>query len=429
MSATAAPEFDLGEGSLAADAFEAQFAAEDADFALDHLTALIIDAERARAAVIIQLSYVNEDLAYFRSGAASPTSWLRRSTIASASESASIVRLANLLRRLPALRDALEAEATTIAHIEALQAVATTRRNEALDDFAERLTEYAQTLNLDDFSAVCQHWASLADEHDAPPPGSDDHFVRFTPTLFGDVRLAGNLSAEVAASIREALNTRNGPDRADAPIRRSVGQRNHDALGDISDEYLTRTTTGSATEAGPARKPRPTGIVLVDFDTFTQTYEDVDLDSIRRDLLNTGPIPSRTAQLMTCDADIQRLVIDPHGQPLNLGRATPTITSSQRRALTVRDGGCVFPTCERPAQWCDAHHIHERQHNGPSDLDNLVLLCRHHHRAVHGYDWTIERDPVTGQVKVIRRDGVIYQRGPDGTVKPEMPPNHPPDWR
>jgi hypothetical protein len=313
MSATAAPEFDLGEGSLAADAFEAQFAAEDADFALDHLTALIIDAERARAAVIIQLSYVNEDLAYFRSGAASPTSWLRRSTIASASESASIVRLANLLRRLPALRDALEAEATTIAHIEALQAVATTRRNEALDDFAERLTEYAQTLNLDDFSAVCQHWASLADEHDAPPPGSDDHFVRFTPTLFGDVRLAGNLSAEVAASIREALDTRNGPDRADAPIRRSVGQRNHDALGDISDEYLTCTTTGSATEAGPARKPRPTGIVLVDFDTFTQTYEDVDLDSIRRDLLNTGPIPSRTAQLMTCDADIQRLVIDPHG--------------------------------------------------------------------------------------------------------------------
>ncbi|MFT7647488.1 MAG: hypothetical protein ACI8Y4_002237 [Candidatus Poriferisodalaceae bacterium] len=267
------------------------------------------------------------------------------------------------------------------------------------------------------------------------PPGSDNRFLKLTPSLFGDVRLAGNLSAEVAASIREALDTRNSPDRADAPIRRSVGQRNHDALGDIADEFLSRTTTSPDTEKNPRRKPRPTGNVLIDFNTFTRsnrsndTKLDIDLASIRRDLLNTGPIPARTAQLMTCDADIQRLVVDPHGQPLNLGRSTPTITASQRKALTVGDGECVFPTCERPVHWSDAHHSHERQHGGPSNPDNLVLLCRHHHRAVHGFDWTIQRHPTTGQVKVIRRDGVIYQQDPDGIVRPEMPPNHPPDRR
>jgi hypothetical protein len=169
------------------------------------------------------------------------------------------------------------------------------------------------------------------------PPGSDNRFLKLTPSLFGDVRLAGNLSAEVAASIREALDTRNSPDRADAPIRRSVGQRNHDALGDIADEFLSRTTTSPDTEKNPRRKPRPTGNVLIDFNTFTRsnrsndTKLDIDLASIRRDLLNTGPIPARTAQLMTCDADIQRLVVDPHGQPLTRATTRRPIEPRQPR--------------------------------------------------------------------------------------------------
>jgi Domain of unknown function (DUF222)/HNH endonuclease len=73
----------------------------------------------------------------------------------------------------------------------------------------------------------------------------------------------------------------------------------------------------------------------------------------------------------------------PATQPLEVGRATRVVSPAQRTALTVRDGGCVFPGCDRPPGWCEAHHLRHWLHGGPTDLGNLVLLCWTHHRAVH----------------------------------------------
>jgi HNH endonuclease len=59
----------------------------------------------------------------------------------------------------------------------------------------------------------------------------------------------------------------------------------------------------------------------------------------------------------------------------------------------VRDGGCVFPGCTRPLAWCEAHHLRHWLHGGPTDLANLALLCRAHHRAVHEGGWRLARAP------------------------------------
>ena len=80
-------------------------------------------------------------------------------------------------------------------------------------------------------------------------------------------------------------------------------------------------------------------------------------------------------------------------QPLEVGRATRVIQPAQRTALAVRDGGCVFPHCQRPLAWCDAHHVRHWLHGGPTDLANLALLCRAHHRAVHEGGWQLARGP------------------------------------
>ncbi|HSO51150.1 MAG TPA: DUF222 domain-containing protein [Actinomycetes bacterium] len=80
-------------------------------------------------------------------------------------------------------------------------------------------------------------------------------------------------------------------------------------------------------------------------------------------------------------------------QPLEVGRATRVIQPAQRSALAVRDGGCVFPHCQRPLAWCDAHHLRHWLHGGPTDLANLALLCRAHHRAVHEGGWQLVRGP------------------------------------
>jgi hypothetical protein len=80
-------------------------------------------------------------------------------------------------------------------------------------------------------------------------------------------------------------------------------------------------------------------------------------------------------------------------EPLAVGRATRVVAPAQHTALTVRDGGCRFPGCDRPVAWCDAHHLRHWVHGGPTDLGNLVLLCRAHHHAVHEGGWRLHRRP------------------------------------
>jgi hypothetical protein len=69
------------------------------------------------------------------------------------------------------------------------------------------------------------------------------------------------------------------------------------------------------------------------------------------------------------------------------------VQPAQRSALAVRDRGGVFPDCERPLAWCDAHHLWHWVDGGPTNLDNLALLCQAHHRAVHEDGWQLTRGP------------------------------------
>jgi len=100
----------------------------------------------------------------------------------------------------------------------------------------------------------------------------------------------------------------------------------------------------------------------------------------------------------------------PDGQPLDVGRATRSISPALRRALTVRDGGCRWAGCDRPAAWTDAHHLISWAHGGETKLSLLVLLCRPHHRQVHEGGYTI-----TG------RNGAIRIHRPDGTELAQPP--------
>jgi hypothetical protein len=75
---------------------------------------------------------------------------------------------------------------------------------------------------------------------------------------------------------------------------------------------------------------------------------------------------------------------------VDVGRATRTVSTAQRRALNSRDGGCQWPGCDRSASWSAAHHLkHWTKDRGPTDLDNLVLLCHRHHTMVHEGCWQL----------------------------------------
>lgn len=124
-----------------------------------------------------------------------------------------------------------------------------------------------------------------------------------------------------------------------------------------------------------------------------------------------GPvITSETVQRMACDARIQVMAEDSHGQPISLGRITRTPSAAMVRALRCRDKECRFPGCGR-RRFANAHHVRFWSRGGATDLSNLVLLCGFHHRLVHEGGWRLTLDPDTA-VHWFRPNGVRYRAGP-----------------
>jgi hypothetical protein len=113
----------------------------------------------------------------------------------------------------------------------------------------------------------------------------------------------------------------------------------------------------------------------------------VDADTLSGDedagcTLEDGPaLASETARRFACDATVVA-ISERNGKPVRVGRKTRTIAPALRRALVARDRGCRFPGCENH-RFVDGHHIQHWARGGATRLDNLVLLCRRHHRLVH----------------------------------------------
>ncbi|MDQ4137843.1 MAG: HNH endonuclease, partial [Actinomycetota bacterium] len=123
------------------------------------------------------------------------------------------------------------------------------------------------------------------------------------------------------------------------------------------------------------------------------------------------PVSAQTVDRLICDSGILPLRFDDDGQCLNVGRERRLFTAVQRVALAARDGGCRFPGCDRPASWCEAHHIDQwHRDDGRTDVAEGILLCRHHHMLVHNNSWRI------------RRDGAEYVLIPPRDRDPEQTP-------
>ncbi|OZC94691.1 HNH endonuclease, partial [Rhodococcus sp. 06-235-1A] len=132
-----------------------------------------------------------------------------------------------------------------------------------------------------------------------------------------------------------------------------------------------------------------------------------------------GPLSRHTSRQLACDCVLTAIVMDENGNPLNLARTARTVTATQRKALTARDHGCAFPGCGKPAAWTEGHHIWHWADGGPTDMNNLVLLCGFHHRLMHHSDWEVfigtDNHPCGG---TSRLRGII----PPATVDPYRQP-------
>ncbi|MGQ0464565.1 MAG: DUF222 domain-containing protein [Sporichthyaceae bacterium] len=183
---------------------------------------------------------------------------------------------------------------------------------------------------------------------------------------------------ERIAKLKAALGPLAAPQPAPDGTRdpRLPGQRRADAMGDLVERTL-RFGNLPAT-----RGHRPHIVVTISeqdlrsetgFGTTT-TGETLTAEAVRR---------------IACDANLHSLHVDGNGIPLKLGRSQRFASPSQWLALVARDGGCVGPGCTRPPEWTQAHHIDYWENLGPTDLENLCLVCDHHHDQVHHGGWEI----------------------------------------
>lgn len=179
-------------------------------------------------------------------------------------------------------------------------------------------------------------------------------------------------------------------------------------------------------ETGAAAEPRPLGPdrvhVMLHVPVQTGEGEPVDTSEPLQPVdphprLDPGTVVSwQTARRLACDAARTLMVESGKGEALSVGRRSRTVPGHIRRALEHRDGGCRFPGCTQQ-RFVDAHHIHHWADGGETALDNLVLLCRFHHRLVHEEGFGCERTP----------DGEMVFRTPEGDIMPEAFPLKPHD--
>lgn len=200
----------------------------------------------------------------------------------------------------------------------------------------------------------------------------------------GMVRISGCLPAEEGAMVVAALNT--ARENQDAEHRDSA-----QALLDVADAYLGSVPEDASGEDRllvvvhvAAEQLAADGAVGVPAGTPGQTCN----------IEGVGSIERKTAQKLACESKVMAASEDATGDVLKLGRTRRLVSKAQRRALMIRDRMCRYPGCSR-LRHLHAHHVQPWSAGGPTDLDNLILLCSFHHTCVHEGGVSIEHHPET----------------------------------
>jgi Domain of unknown function (DUF222) len=307
--------------------------------------------------------------------------WLRVNGKLSGGAAAERVETARQLKELPRTEEALARGEIGYQHAVAMARTADHVGAAHVRKAEATLLKAAETMDPGQFITVAKNFehqvdaeAVLADANRA----NERRYLQIGEASNGLVRLEGQLVPEAAAMLRTRMEPFIKPARGD---ERSGGQRAHDALLEIL-RRGANADDGKSSGGGP----RPSLIIKVDLDTLAGIDR-----APAGELEWGGTIPAETVRRMACDSAITRITgLGELEQEIT--HAARTIPPSTRRALVARDRHCVFPGCDRPAPWCDGHHLIFWGDGGPTKLENLGLVCGAHHRKVHEEGWKLRRE-------------------------------------
>jgi hypothetical protein len=315
-------------------------------------------------------------------------SWLHGHGRLSARAAREVVATGRALQWLPAVASAFAdghitgGQAGLIAQVAAPARLADAAA--AGVDLAEvdaALATVAVTQPHERLAGVVRHYRDALDPDGPEPDPTEGRRLSFTAHADGTVGLCGQLDAVAGEKLRAAVEAIVQAARPQGDTRTRAQQR-ADALAQLADNAL-------ASGGLPIlRTVKPHVVVTVGLDDFTGTGANPGAAST-----GFGDVWSAAqARWMACDGQVRRIVLDPDGLPLDVGREKRVVPPHLRRAVEQRDRSCVFAGCQAPTWWCDVHHLLEWMLGGETSLENSALLCeRHHTKAHHGF--RVERDP------------------------------------
>lgn len=319
-------------------------------------------------------------------GATSMTAWLRHNAGMTASNAKTVTSTAKKLRTLP-----LTAEGWSGGSLSGGQVQAIVRN--ATPTFAEHEATVVPALvklSVRDTALAMQQWKAMLDIE----PRQCEQGLHLSQTLDGQWEMAGSLDPLGGETVATALRLAMVDDPEVLPARRRA-----EALVDVCRFFLDHQ---SGRRGG---RHRPHLNVVID-------YEDL-LARRGGRFVDGGLLDAASMQALACDAAVHRVVTNGRSTILDYGTSTRTIPAPLWSALVLRDRHCRFEGCDRPSQWCEAHHVVAWQDGGTTSLDNLVLKCSRHHHLGHQPGWSEKLKP----------DGTLVITDPRGRTRTTRPPD------
>lgn len=325
-------------------------------------------------------------------GARTPTQWLSWKLGTAPSTGREHVRVALRLRELPAVRERFAAGRLSYSKVRALTRVTVPGVEDLLLAWADEATaaelervvrgfvdHQRQWVGDDEETTDDRRW-SLRSRSDGAGTTAitlrvpDGEAYRITPATLAEV-LVDTLAAAASA---EAPADTSGLDRHTLVVQVDAHA--------LTDATLVADVAGDDRDTDPDDGPRVGTVGEVRAGEPRPTGEHV---AARDGSGRIRGMSRATLRRLACAAGVSVAVVDRRGSPIDVGRRTRKLSASLRRALHLRDRACTFPGC-RATRHLHAHHVHHWTDGGPTDLDNLVLVCSFHHRFVHEYGWTID---------------------------------------
>jgi Domain of unknown function (DUF222)/HNH endonuclease len=290
-----------------------------------------------------------------------------------------------------------------------------TANHRCVESAQRDLVERARTLTVPEVKREARRLVDLVDPADAAAiraeslaaqerTAYDTATLRVRKGADGIARFSGTMPSLNADMLTANLD-------AIASPRRDHLRHGEDDSADGEEQVPYETRMGRAL-CDLIERARPSDLPAAGVNaTVVVTIDERSLrDRVRTATLSTGDeISAGELRRLACSADILPAVLGGGSEVLDLGKASRLFDKRQRTALAVRDGGCVFPGCDRPPGWTEAHHVTPWSRGGTTDLGNAALLCGRHHRLIHqteqdGDDgWSIQMADGRPEIRPPRR--------------------------